>query len=169
MAKAFQLIEKWEDEHGSKSSKGKAGDDEEVGVGFCYGCGKKGHYGWECPNSSEEKKKALYSKEAKRERAVKAGKVGANQLTSATKSGASNDAASVASAASKGSASKAASSKQVKQALAFMQAFQMMGRCCSYIHQYLGREASRCCVYPDVPGVGSICACVVSMSSNRLD
>ena len=34
MAKAFQLIEKWEDEHGSKSSKGKAGDDEEVGVGF---------------------------------------------------------------------------------------------------------------------------------------
>ena len=58
VAKAFQLIKKWEDEHGSKSSKGKAGDDEEVGVVFvqpglpksaktdldCYACGKKGHY-----------------------------------------------------------------------------------------------------------------------------
>ena len=30
MAKAFQLIEKWEDKHGSKSSKGKAGNDEEA-------------------------------------------------------------------------------------------------------------------------------------------
>ena len=86
---------KWEDEHSSKTSKGKAGDNEEVGVGFvqqglpksakadvdCYGCGKKGHYGWECPNSSKEKKKALYSEEAKRERAIKAGKIGVNQLT----------------------------------------------------------------------------------------
>ena len=84
---------------------------------------KKGHYGWECPNSSEEKKKALYSEEAKRERAVKAEKVGVNQLTSAAKSGTSDDAGSIASAASKGSTSKVASSKQVKQALAFMQAF----------------------------------------------
>jgi len=55
VAKAFQLIKKWKDEHGSKSSKGKTGDDEEVRVGFvqqrlpkaakvdvdCYGCGKK--------------------------------------------------------------------------------------------------------------------------------
>ena len=56
-----------------------------------------------------------------------------NQLTSAAKSGAGDDAVSVASAASKGSASKAASSKQVKQALAFMQAFQMMGNLGSFL------------------------------------
>ena len=54
-------------------------------------------------------------------------KIMVNQLTSAAKSRAGDDAASVASAASKGSTSKAASSKQVKQALAFMQAFHMMG------------------------------------------
>ena len=88
VAKVFQLIEKWEDEHGSKSSKGKTGDDEEVGVGFvqqglpkaakadinCYGCGKKGQYGWECPNSSEEKKKALYSEEAKKKELSRPGR-----------------------------------------------------------------------------------------------
>ena len=79
------------------------------------------------PKLLQGKNKALYSKEAKRERAVKAEKVGVNQLTSAAKGGAGDDAASVASAASKGSASKAASSKQVKQALVFMQTFQMMG------------------------------------------
>ena len=80
VAKAFKLVEQWEDEHGSKSSKGKTGDNEEVGVGFvqqglpkaakadinCYGCGKKGHYGWECPNSSKEKKKPSIVRRQKR-------------------------------------------------------------------------------------------------------
>ena len=140
MGAAAKLIEQFEDEHGSGRTKKKAAEDE-VGVGFgqvglpkaknadveCFGCGKKRHYGWQCPDTSEKKKKELYSEDAKAARAVKAGKIGVNHLTSAAK-GASEESSTGAASKSSGKSSRSNSSKEEKRQkkpLAFYNAMQL--------------------------------------------
>ena len=72
MGAAAKLIEQFKDEHGAGGTKKKKAQ-EEVGISFgqvgmpkaksadveCFGCGKKGHYGWQCLDTSEKRKRGL--------------------------------------------------------------------------------------------------------------